>query len=416
METPASMNYAMGKAPSVPATSVLRQFAANNGTTFSPTTNEIRINVAAEGFLDGTKSYLYFTINNTNTQAGQALVLDSDALCWVDQIRVESAGLVIERLERAAIYNNMRYRWQEGIGQIQARNAKCGGPVLAAPSVGNSGQSLDENTSATFACPLPLGFLNNHGGKAIPKGANFDLVIRVNSAAGQCFNWESDAALAFTITNPRFYAPVMMVQSPEAMQEYQDALLDGGIAFSGDVVKTYVNSASAGAGPKPAQINDRSKSLKALVTVLRTNTLRDDADSSSVGASQLLGLTEYRYVIAGANYPQDTVQYSATDAGRAYEEAQKALSKDGVTHGEPTVSLASFTATDATGQGIIAVDLRKFNDETLMMEGIDTAASAAPNTLELTMDGNAVASDLTTYAICESIFVLDGKGNLKASA
>lgn len=416
METPASMNYAMGKIPSVPATSVLRQFAANNGTVFSTTTNEIRINVAAAGFLDGTKSYLYFTINNTNDTAGQALVLDSDALCWCDQIRVESQGLVIERLERAAVYNNMRYRWQEGIGQIQARNAKCGGPVLAAPSVGNSGQSLDEATSATFACPLPLGFLNNHGGKAIPKGANFDIIIRVNSVAAQCFNWESDAATAFTITNPRFYAPVMMVQSPEAMEDYQSALLDRGIAFSGDVVKTYVNSLSAGSGPKSAQINDRSRSLKALVSVMRTNTLRDDADSSSVGASVLLGLTEYRYIIAGANYPQDTVQYSATDAGRTYEEAQKALAKDGHAHGEPTVSNASFTATDATGQGVIAVDLRTFDDETLSMAGINTAASAAPNTLELTMDANAVASDLTTYAICESIFVLDGKGGLTASA
>lgn len=416
METPASMNYAMGKVPSVPATSVLRQFAANNGTSFSTTTNEIRINVAAAGFLDGTKSYLYFTINNLNAVAGQALVLDSDALCWCDQIRVESQGLVIERLERAAIYNNLRYRWQEGIGQIQARNAKCGGPALAAPSVGNSGQSIDEATSATFACPLPLGFLNNHGGKAIPKGANFDIIVRVNSVAGQCFNWESDAATSFSITNPRFYAPVMMVQSPEAMEEYQSALLDRGIAFSGDVVKTYVNSITAGAGPKSAQINDRSRSLKALVSVMRTNTLRDDADSSSVGASVLLGLTEYRYIIAGANYPQDTVQYSATDAGRAYEEAQKALAKDGHAHGEPTVSNASFVATGATGQGVIAVDLRVFDDKTLSMAGINTAASAAPNTLELTMDANGVASDLTTYAICESIFVLDGKGGLTASA
>jgi hypothetical protein len=156
--------------------------------------------------------------------------------------------------------------------------------------------------------------------------------------------------------------------------------------------------------------------LKALVTVLRTNALRDDADSSSVGASQLLGLTEYRYVIAGANYPQDTVQYSATDSGRTYEEAQKALAKDGHPHGEPTVSRQSFVATDATGQGVIAVDLRSFDDKTLSMAGINTAASAAPNTLELTMDANAVASDLTTYAICESLFVLDGKGGLTASA
>ena len=80
-EIPRSMDYAMSKAVAVNADTNLRQFASNNGTTFSPTVNEIRINVAADGFLDGAKSYLYFTINNLNAAAGQALVLDNDALC-----------------------------------------------------------------------------------------------------------------------------------------------------------------------------------------------------------------------------------------------------------------------------------------------------------------------------------------------
>ena len=90
------------------------------------------INVAADGFLDGAKSYLYFTINNLNAAAGQALVLDNDALCWIDQIRVESQGSVLERLERSAVYTNLKGRWQDGVGQVLARNTKMGGPVSAA--------------------------------------------------------------------------------------------------------------------------------------------------------------------------------------------------------------------------------------------------------------------------------------------
>ena len=144
------MTYAMAKASAVEATTNLRQFASNNGTTFSPTVNEIRINVAADAFLDGSKSYLYFTINNLNAAAGQALVLDSDALCWLDQIRIESQGNVLERLERAAVYSNIAGRWKQGVGQVLARNTKQGGPVSAA-SVGNDGLSIDEATSATFA-------------------------------------------------------------------------------------------------------------------------------------------------------------------------------------------------------------------------------------------------------------------------
>ena len=415
-EIPKSMQYAMRKASAVNAESTLRQFSANNGTTFSPSVNEIRINVSADGFLDGAKSYLYFTINNTNASAGQNLALDSDALCWLDQLRIESNGQVLERLDRAAVWNNLQARWKGAVGQRFARNAKCGGPVLTADSLANSGATIDEATSATFACPLPLGFLHAHHGRAIPQGASFDIVVRCNSTAGQCFNWESDAATSFTITNPRFYAPVYRINDGDVMSEYSQAVMENGITWSGDVVKTYINSIPAGAGTRNLQINDRSVSLKALVSVLRTDTLIADADSSSVGASTLLGVTQMRYIIAGKNYPQDQIQYSATDCGRLYEECHKALAKDGEAYCEPLVSKLKFVATDATAQGTIAVDLKKFDDDKLMMVGLNTASSSAPNTLELITDANAVASEVATFGVCEAVFLMDGRGQMSVSA
>ena len=416
MEPPSSMTYAMAKASAVEATTNLRQFASNNGTTFSPTVNEIRINVAADAFLDGSKSYLYFTINNLNAAAGQALVLDSDALCWLDQIRIESQGNVLERLERAAVYSNIAGRWKQGVGQVLARNTKQGGPVSAA-SVGNDGLSIDEATSATFACKLPMGMLNAHMGRAIPQGAAFDIVLRVNSTAAQCFKWEAAGGTDFSITNPRFYAPCYRVDDPDIMSRYNQILAERGVMWSGDVVKTYINSTTTGAGPKVAQLNDRSQSLKAFVTAVRSNTIVSNAVSNSVGSSQLLGITQMRYIISGQNYPQDTVQYAANDPGRLYEEAQKALAHDGEHYCEPTVSRALFIATDATGQGVVAVDLKKFDDEMLINTGMNTAISAAPNLLEITGDANHVASDVTTFAICDSTFVLDGRtGTITASA
>jgi hypothetical protein len=410
------MNYAMRKSAAVNSEATLRQFSANNGTTFSPSVNEIRINVAADGFLDGSKSYLYFTINNGNANAGENLALDSDALCWVDQLRIESNGQVLERLDRAAVWNNLQARWKGAVGQAYARNAKCGGPPGGAADLSNAGQVIDEATSATFACPLPLGFLNAHHGKAIPQGASFDIVVRCNSTAGQCFTWENAGATTFTITNPRFYAPVYRVNDGDVMAEYSQAVMESGITWSGDIVKTYINSIPAGAGTRNLQINDRSMSLKALVSVLRTDTLIALATSSSVGASTLLGLSQMRYVIAGKNYPQDQIQYSATDCGRLYEECQKALAKDGHSHSEPLVSKATFTATDATAQGTIAVDLKKFDDDKLMMVGLNTASSSAPNTLELITDANAVASEVATFGVAEGVFLMDGRGQMSVSA
>ena len=79
------------------------------------------------------------------------------------------------------------------MGQLQARTAKMGGPALAS-TIGTAGQEINEGASATFACKLPLGILNAHHGRAIPAGGSFDIVIRVNSTAAQCFKWEGTTA------------------------------------------------------------------------------------------------------------------------------------------------------------------------------------------------------------------------------
>ena len=407
MDIPNSMKYALRKSQSVDASTILRQFASGNGSSFDTATNEIRISVSgADGFLDGTKSYLYFTIKNKNAGASQNLILDSDALCWVDQIRIESQGAVLERIERCGVYNNVLGKYRSGLGKVQARNGKCGGPPQAA-NMSLNGEAVVENTQLTVACPIPSGFLHGHMGRAIPQGTNFDIVIRVNSVAAQCFKWQSAGNTSFSIENPRFYAPVYRVNNPDVMGDYGAALMERGISWSGDVAKTYINSVTAGSGPQPLQINDRSESLKSLVSVMRGTTTTSSATANSQSTSILTGLTEMRYVIAGQNYPQDSVLYSDTDSARLYEEAQKALATGTQTHCEPNVSSTNFNSTD----GIIAVDLRKFDDETLSMTGLNTAATASPNLLHLQLSG-AVASELVTFAICEAVFTLDGRGSV----
>ena len=64
----------------------------------------------------------------------------------------------------------------------------------------------------------------------------------------------------------------------------------------------------------------------------------------------------------------------------------------------------------------MAVDLKKFDDEKLLMTGLNTAASGAPNTLELITDGDAVASEVATFAVCDAVFTLDARGQMSVSA
>jgi hypothetical protein len=267
---------------------------------------------------------------------------------------------------------------------------------------------------------LPLGFLNAHHGRAVPKGSSFDLVVRINSTLGQCFKFTTGAT-AFSIDNPRFYAPVYQVEDAEVMSEYSQALMERGISWSGDTVKSYINAVTAGQGTKTLQINDRSKSLKAMITLLRDETAIAAATENSVGHSTIAGLTQVRTTIAGRNYPPDNIAISTTaaslDIGRLYQECSKVLAPEKEHLAYSAVTSASFGHDGelaATSQGVIAVDLTKFDDDKLMLVGLDTASNNSPSTIELT--GNPPqACEAVTYALAEAVWSLDGRGQLSVS-
>lgn len=416
MEIPSSMSYAMRKVPAVKSSAILRSFAASNGTTFNNSTNEIRIPVNCDGFLDGAKSYLFFTINNSGANAA---AMDPYGLCWCDQLRIEANGQVLERVERAGVYDTLRRRWTQGQKAISKLTAVAGGPSPGAATLPNTGVSLATTETLTLAMDLPLGFLNAHHGRAVPKGSSFDLVIRVNSTLAECFDYTTGAT-AFSIDNPRFYAPVYQVEDAEVMDEYSAALMERGISWSGDSVKSYVNSITAGAGTKTLQINDRSNSLKGLITILRDDTTRASATSNSVGHSTIEGVTQVRTNIAGRNYPPDNISVStaaaSVDVARLYTECSKVLAPEGHHECDSAVVVSTYAGTTpASAQGVIAVDLKKFDDEKLMMVGLNTAANNSPSTIELTTDANALASEAVTYALAEAVWTLDGRGQLSVS-
>ena len=416
MEIPSSMSYAMRKIPAVKSSAILRSFAASNGNSFTSSVNEIRIPINCDGFLDGSKSYLFFTINNSGANAAG---LDPYGLCWCDQLRIESNGQVLERVERAGVYDTLRRRWTKGQKAISHMNVVAGGPAPGGATLTNDGAALATTNTITLAMDLPLGFLNAHHGRAVPKGSSFDLVIRVNSTLAQCFKFTTGAT-AFSIDNPRFYAPVYQVEDAEVMDEYAAALSERGISWSGDSVKSYVNSVSAGAGTKTLQINDRSNSLKGLITVLRDDTTVAGATTNSTGHSTLEGVTQVRTSIAGRNYPPDNITVNtvatALEVGRLYAECSKVLAPEGDLECDSAVVLATYAGlTETSAQGVIAVDLKRFDDDKLMMVGLNTAANNSPSTIELQCVAAATAREAVTYALAESVWTLDGRGMLSVS-
>jgi hypothetical protein len=60
----------------------------------------------------------------------------------------------------------------------------------------------------------------------------------------------------------------------------------------------------------------------------------------------------------------------------------------------------------------LCIDLKRFDDRSLALIGLNTAANASPNTLELSTLGTMVASDLTTYALVEAEFSVSPQGRI----
>jgi hypothetical protein len=447
---PKSMRYSLMSVPAVEAETNLARFDSNNSSgsfTFGGA-NEIRIKVKANGFLDAPKHYLYFSITTATADAH----LDGNAGSLFDRMTIECAGSQVEQINSYALYNGVRSSYNAPLHEIMKKNAESGGGRLAIQNEGadagaddgkivgvalsSLGEKITSGHSKNYCIQLQSGLLMNHKDKALPDGLmEIELVLRLANPKS-AFVEANGTNATYTINNPRLYAPVYRILNGDVLSAYNQLVATQGVMWCGDTAKTYINTVSASAGAKTAQINDRSVSCKALVSVLRDTdadtTQEQYSNNSFCLALNNTKVNEYVYKIAGQNYPQSQVvvatDSNGRDIGRAYEETIKALAKHGARTCETIVSREQFTATSAnyasatstgginTAKGLMCVDLKKFDDHELRNIGLNTASNASPSVLEFNLTGAPNAEmNLTTFSICEATFIMDGTGRLQVS-
>lgn len=428
---PTSMRYSLQSVDAVPSTATLRRFDANNGASFSPDgANEIRIPVQSNGFLDVNKHYLYMTIKNDDDANCH---LQGNIGCVIEQLRIESQGVELERIDRYNLMNAHAPAWNGSLNKSVCMNSVLsGGPE----PTGNEkiftvqGPAIATVTSRNFTLALNLsGFLSHHHNKALPQGiAQFEIIIRLQDAVTALKG--NGTTPKYTITNPRFYCPVYTIDSAAAMDEYKAGIMKfGGINWTGDTYKTYINSLTDTTGTQVLQINDRSTSLLSLISFIRKTDLIAAKNNNGLGCATLHGVDKYHYQIGGVNYPQSGIDVSVTtdgqNLGRVYNEGLKAFASDGYPYAESLITLDKFKQNSAAGaadgadssMACVAVDLKRFDDQRLSLVGLNTAQNSVPNTLEITINATNLegASDVTTYAKCEAEYFMDPTGRLSVA-
>ena len=447
---PKSMRYGLQSATAIQASTSLARFSSINGTSFTPTgSNQIRLRVSAQGFLDGEKHYLQFKIVTATADC----FVDTHAGSFIDRMRIEANGVVVEEINSYGLYNSIQQTYnsdlskvfknavESGAGQLEIKNQAADGGAdngkIVKAEVGSLGEAITATHSKIFCIQLESGLLKNHHKKALPDGlVELDIILTL-AGNNQAVVAATGNAPTWTLSDPALFAPVYKIENADVMNAYRQTVASEGVMWSGSTAKTYINSVANSAGTKSLQINDRSLSCLGLVTALRdagVNTTIDKYCNGAYGYNDGTGtVSRMKYMINGVNYPQSDIDIQvATDGlnlGRAYEESVKALAKDGKAYSEANVSRhqlkgsvndvyasATDTASTEVPKGLLSVSLKKFDDNMLRMTGLNTSANSSPNVLEFTHTAFAAGGlEATTFAIVEAFFAMSPTGSLSVA-
>lgn len=438
---PQSMRFGLMNATAVEANSMLARYSSVNGSTYSPTTsNEILLKVKANGFLEGSKHYLSFTVTN----AAAAAFVDTHAGSFFERVTISCQGSIVEQIQSYGLYNAIRNTYNtplhkifsnavaSGSSQLAIKETAVAGTVRPAQS-GALGEGFTIGHSKVFCIQLESGLLKNHLNKALPDGCQeLDITLRL-AGNNQAQVGVTATAPTYTISDVSLYAPVYQILNGDVMASYRSVVAQEGLMWSGDTAKTYINSMSNGAGTKTLQINDRSLSCKGMVTAFRdegVDNVIDKYANGSYGFSDGTGsITSYIYRFGSENKPAQDVNINTAvngeNFGRVHEETLKALAKHGEMYAEGTVDrfqlrgsiLGIYTsATNSNSldvpKGLVSVDLKKCTGDGLKMVGMNTAQSSSPNVLEVTHTLLHGALSATTFAIVECFFSMNAQGTL----
>jgi len=463
LSLPLSMRYSVASGTNaIPSKTRLTRWDSTSSSYSATSNNKILIPIASDNFIDTTKGYLFFKLQNDMN--GNA-TLDGDARAVIDKIEISVAGSSgrVETIDRYNIMSLYKKVWNTSLEDWCADQALTGGnnpfsnvktsaridPAntqqaggaggaaansftnIVADTVVSSGNDgklgiwspdgdvLATNTSRHYCIPLDVGFLNSYFGKALPMGLpQFTLEITL-AGVSQPFITSSNAA-NYTLSNVRYYAPTYEILDAESMAVYRNKIATESTMWIGQSVQTIINSVANAASKQTFQINSSFRSLNSLVSLMRPSANILDADKNCLTAFNLTNVVDYLYRINSLQYPQDEIAYAANGAngnqGRAWLEASKALAP----HGHKYAKTCAITATSfgnadglgvASGRGSMCVDLKRFTDERLVNLGLNTSGNSAPSTLEVNFGGNApAAQDLTTFAFYDCIWVMNKEG------
>lgn len=481
-----------------------RYFATNSNATFSfATTNEIRIDISGDKntFLNCAQSYLDFSLGAVTANINS---LDGGAHSWIQELRIQSMGQDLELISNYNLLHTILIQYTSNVSNLIETNAISGGyrtlnmmpefgtgtattvgtttttnsnifnigntatgqAGLTLVSLGGRGnftphdtEDIASGSTKQFCIPLVSGFMSNNVYLPIGASKGFTIILRLTAD----FNvgvWAANTG-TYTISNISFNVPVINIDDPQFQVNFQGMLeQQGRVSWASQTYRNYVSSVVATGGDQQVILNDRSKSLNAIICCLRSNVVAVSAfDRMSLSCRTIVGVNTFQVRIGDNLYPSNQIvikanavsgsafpggradiagrgngsEQSGLNVSRAMCEVMKSFRNLHSTLSTGIISLDSYssdegltcnaiglpTATTTVqqnllshyGAGLLGIDLTTYSGDEDSISGINTAENNLNVTLLFNFQSQAGASyEVQSFAVCDSVYslMLDG--------
>ena len=374
---PSSVNYQDQLPLGIEAKSHRREFFPSTGDSYSDTTtNIIRIDLAYDGFLDTSQSYLTFDFTNNS---GKKMKLDLGQPV-IKKLTVSSGGVVLEEIQSYnQLVGGILMPSQAGNGNLheQSFNQNIGGGIgesALAPELGLYKQVASDATAynglngtavlaaanagattKTIRCCYKLvsGLLDND--KYIPLNLlNSGITLEIELAPGTEIgvSEKDDAAtITYSVTNVRYAAHLI-----DLSREFTDRLRavqqasGGNLSIAGTSFRSFTGKFDANSAAQSINIPCRVRSIKSVSWKL-SNDASNLLYTLSCGGHG--NLSQYQLKIGAVNYPPTAIQVNTfKNKITPYLELQKAFGKLGSTVHSDILGSASYLTAETASLGV----------------------------------------------------------------
>ena len=441
---PNAVKYSQLMPKAVAGRGSMRKFQSSNGNIYNQGANIIRIDVNADvgAFLDGQHGELEFKISSSNKTTNEVMSIDTGGWGFIQRLRIEADGIELERIDNYNLLTTKLFQYQSSKSHLLQTNTSqaTGANLIGSGNDPSASQYLENwntqkcattfagNTTAsdkTLCVPLVSGFLSNTGNKYIPLGSSRGFTIEITLATPNSF-LSAATDCEYQISAVSYNAPIVYITGNEFLSNWNNVLSNvGGVAWSGHTFKNYVSTITSGAGEKIVNINDRSRSLKSIISVLRTQANVNVRTHFGLGNSTLAVPSSYNYRIGDLTLPPSRVNMTVgagqegVNVAKAFNEVQKALGQMNSLNAGGLVSLTNYQGIDTAitdiGTGMYGLDCEAYlSDAGISSSGIDTASNGLQVSFELSATPVADCR-VDTFCMIDAIYHLDESGSFSVS-